>query len=120
MFSIGSNQSSKRWELLSIAGCEGSGLLITFFMAWSPARHFNAGCFEVGHPGDYATFNSYQPSDGTCETCRTSRAHLTSSPRSAPKLVGGAGGVIVALRQRIVDLALRNRLPTIFAYCCLA
>src|SRR5271155_606743 len=39
MFSIGSNQSSKRWELLSIAGCEGLGLLITFFMAWSPARH---------------------------------------------------------------------------------
>ena len=21
--------------------------------------------FEVDHPGDYATFNSYQPSDGT-------------------------------------------------------
>src|SRR5271163_1341181 len=39
MSSIESNQSSKRWELLSIAGCEGFGLLITFFMAWSPARH---------------------------------------------------------------------------------
>jgi hypothetical protein len=29
--------------LLSIAGCESSGLLVTFFMAWSPARRFNAG-----------------------------------------------------------------------------
>ena len=34
-------------------------------MAWSPVRRFNAGRFEVGHPGDYATLNSYQPSDGT-------------------------------------------------------
>src|SRR5271163_2562651 len=39
MSSIGSNQSSKRCELVSIAECEGLGLLITFFMAWSPARH---------------------------------------------------------------------------------
>jgi putative tryptophan/tyrosine transport system substrate-binding protein len=31
-------------------------------------------------------------------------------------MVGGAGGVVVAQRQQIVDLALRNRLPTIFAY----
>src|SRR5271169_2026093 len=43
MSSIGSNQSSKRWELLSIAECESSGLLVTFFMAWSPGRCFNAG-----------------------------------------------------------------------------
>src|SRR5258708_36848224 len=39
----GSNQSSKRWELLSIAECESSGLLVTFFMAWSPGWRFNAG-----------------------------------------------------------------------------
>src|ERR1700756_1378125 len=43
MSSIGSNQSSKSWELLSIAECESSGLLVTFFMAWSPGRRFNAG-----------------------------------------------------------------------------
>src|SRR5271155_4737984 len=43
MSSIGSNQSSKRWELASIAECESSGLLATFFMAWSPGRRFNAG-----------------------------------------------------------------------------
>src|SRR5450631_1551759 len=42
MSSIGSNQSSKRWELVSIAECESSGLLVTFFMAWSPGRRFNA------------------------------------------------------------------------------
>jgi hypothetical protein len=35
------------------------------FMAWSPVRRTNAGRFEVDHPGDYATLNSYQPSDGT-------------------------------------------------------
>jgi hypothetical protein len=34
-------------------------------MAWSPVRRTNAGCFEVDHPGDYATFNSYHPSDAT-------------------------------------------------------
>ena len=34
-------------------------------MAWSPVRRFNAGCFEVEHPGDYATLNSYQLRDGT-------------------------------------------------------
>src|SRR5271155_3696868 len=43
MSSIGSNQSSKRWELVSIAECESSGLLVTFFMAWSPGRRFNDG-----------------------------------------------------------------------------
>jgi hypothetical protein len=35
-------------------------------MAWSPVRRTNAGRFEVDHPGDYATFNSYHPSDATC------------------------------------------------------
>jgi hypothetical protein len=34
-------------------------------MAWSPVRRTNAGRFEVEHPGDYATFNSYHPSDAT-------------------------------------------------------
>jgi hypothetical protein len=36
-----------------------------FFMAWSPVRRTNAGRFEVDHPGDYATLNSYHPSYGT-------------------------------------------------------
>jgi hypothetical protein len=36
-----------------------------FFMAWSPVRRANAGRFEVDHPGDYATRNSYHPADGT-------------------------------------------------------
>jgi hypothetical protein len=35
-------------------------------MAWSPVRRTNAGRFEVDHPGDYATLNSYHPVDGTC------------------------------------------------------
>jgi hypothetical protein len=35
------------------------------FMAWSPVRRTNAGRFEVDHPGDYATLNSYHPSDAT-------------------------------------------------------
>jgi hypothetical protein len=30
-------------------------------MAWSPARRFNVGRFEVDHPGDYAAFSSNQP-----------------------------------------------------------
>src|SRR5437763_16047883 len=52
--SIGSNQLSKR-----------SGCVLMIVMAWSPVRRFNAGRFEVEHPGDYATFNSYQPRYGT-------------------------------------------------------
>jgi len=41
-------------------------------MAWSPVRRTNAGRFEVDHPGDYATLNSYHPVDGTyeCSACR--------------------------------------------------
>jgi hypothetical protein len=39
-------------------------------MAWSPIRRANAGSFEVGHPGDYATPNSNQPRDGTREQQR--------------------------------------------------
>jgi len=35
------------------------------FMAWSPVRRTNAGRFEVDHPGDYATFNSYHLTDAT-------------------------------------------------------
>jgi hypothetical protein len=34
-------------------------------MAWSPVRRFNAGRFEVDHPGDYATLISNQLRDGT-------------------------------------------------------
>src|ERR1700733_13892225 len=63
--SIGSNQPSKRWELLSVVGCESSGFVVTLVMAWAPARRSNAGRFEVEHPGDYAAFNSYQPGYGT-------------------------------------------------------
>jgi hypothetical protein len=37
------------------------------FMAWSPVRRTNAGRFEVDHPGDYATFNSYHPTDATLD-----------------------------------------------------
>jgi hypothetical protein len=39
--------------------------VVLLVMAWSPVRRFNAGRFEVEHPGDYATLNSYQPRDGT-------------------------------------------------------
>jgi hypothetical protein len=41
--SMGSYQSSKRWELISVVEGESSGVVVTFFMAWSPARRSNAG-----------------------------------------------------------------------------
>ena len=41
---------------------------------------------------------------------------VLTKERAQALMVGGAGGVVVAQRQLIVDLALRNRLPTIFAY----
>jgi len=62
--SIGSNQPSKRWTG-SLSGSEESAFVVLLVMAWSPVRRFNAGRFEVDHPGDYATLNSHQPRDGT-------------------------------------------------------
>jgi hypothetical protein len=41
--SRGSNQLSKSREALSAAGCEESGFVVVFVMAWSPVRRFNAG-----------------------------------------------------------------------------
>ena len=41
---------------------------------------------------------------------------VLTKERAQALMVGGAGGVVVAQRQLIVDLSLRNRLPTIFAY----
>src|SRR5271169_5941104 len=63
--SIGSNQLSKRSTAISAAGCQESGFVVSLIMAWSPVRRFNAGRFEVDHPGDYATINSYQLPYGT-------------------------------------------------------
>jgi hypothetical protein len=63
--SIGSNQLSKRSTAISAAGCKESGFVVMLVMAWSPVQRFNAGWFEVEHPGDYATLNSYQLRDGT-------------------------------------------------------
>src|SRR3954454_18736258 len=65
--SMGSNQSSNKYPAVSAAGCEESDFLVMFSMAWSPVRRTNAGRFEVDHPGDYATLNSYHPVDGTCD-----------------------------------------------------
>jgi hypothetical protein len=77
--SIGSNQLSKRYTAVSPAGCENSGFVIGLFMAWSPARRSNVGGFEVDHPGDYATLNSNQLTDGTEEFAseRSSSEHET-------------------------------------------
>ena len=61
-----SDRTSGR-KINSHLGCRlrKSDFVVMLVMAWSPVRRFNAGQFEVGHPGDYATLNSYQPSDGT-------------------------------------------------------
>jgi hypothetical protein len=45
-------------------------------MAWSPVRRFNAGLFEVDHPGDYAILNSNQSSYGT--SWKLSRTQLVT------------------------------------------
>jgi len=63
--SIGSNQLSKSPAAISVAGCGESDFVVVLIMAWSPVRRFNAGRFEVDHPGDYATPFSNQACDGT-------------------------------------------------------
>ena len=40
--SVGSNQLSKTSTAASLGGCEESGFMIVFVMAWSPVRRFNA------------------------------------------------------------------------------
>src|SRR5271155_4601156 len=73
MSSIGSNQSSKRWELVSIAECESSGLLVTFFMAWSPGRRFNDG-------------------DSRVITPETKPPSIPTNPATGPRRAGTAHG----------------------------
>jgi hypothetical protein len=92
-----------------------------FVRAWSPVRRFNAGWIEVHHPGDYATINSYQPSDGTIHDTHSSviavtrglnsevRASLKqTAPLSFP-LIDDTDGVIAeqfGLRWSLSDLDL--------------
>jgi hypothetical protein len=64
-----------------------------FFMAWSPVRRTNAGRFEVDHPGDYATLNSYHPADGTYRN----RGAL-SWLRELKAVVTGPGGYEAGIR----------------------
>ena len=54
--------------------------MLSFVMAWSPARRANARRFEVHHPGDYATLNSNQSRDSTRARYGTSlvRAHWSA------------------------------------------
>jgi hypothetical protein len=66
------------------------------FMAWSPIRRTNAGRFEVDHPGDYATFNSYHPTDATLWAARVTQkenpagiSHIDGAP--APVCVQWGG-----------------------------
>ena len=49
------------------------------YMAWSPVRRTNAGRFEVDHPGDYATFNSYHPTDTRARRVLRRSEHMLDS-----------------------------------------
>src|SRR6202166_2248237 len=83
MSSIGSNQSSKRWELLSIAECESSGLLVTFFMAWSPGRRFNAGDSRLITTETTPPSIPTNPATGPCKW--PSRARIPGGYPAAPE-----------------------------------
>src|SRR4051812_30819095 len=58
-------------------------------MAWSPVRRTNAGRFEVNHPGDYATLNSYHPSDATGGVVTIPQSSSPSAPLGAGFFLGG-------------------------------
>src|SRR6188474_770671 len=60
-----------------------------FSMAWSPVRRTNAGRFEVDHPGDYATLNSYHPVDGTADN---EKVHTGATVRARMFGRTGLGG----------------------------
>jgi len=55
-------------------------------MAWSPVQRFNAGRFEVEHPGDYATLISNQLRDGTRPETDPRQIHPTNRKRRQPDL----------------------------------
>jgi hypothetical protein len=94
--SIGSNQLSKRSTAISAAGCEESGFVVVLVMAWSPVQRFNAGWFEVDHPGDYATLNSYQPRYATVSFGEPPRLFGVEPPRPRIEAI------------RIVDMGASN------------
>jgi hypothetical protein len=82
--SIGSNQLSKQSTAITVAGyCMESGFVVSLVMAWSPVRRFNAGRFEVDHPGDYANPNSYHPCDGTAARRAHSLAPIPARSRGS-------------------------------------
>src|SRR5271167_118202 len=94
MSSIGSNQSSKRWELVSIAECESSGLLVTFFMAWSPARHFNAGDSRLITTEATPPSIPTNPATGPFDLCRLSvRACRFCASANAAERLGFRPGI---------------------------
>src|SRR6266480_1022233 len=72
-----------------------------FCMAWSPVRRTNAGRFEVDHPGDYATLNSYHPSYGTARyfECFENDCDLVLHCRHAHIEGGGNDLVAFSLHQ---------------------
>ena len=51
-------------------------------MAWSPVRRANAGCFEVDHPGDYATLTSNHIRDGTAIRIVTDKGETVAGTAS--------------------------------------
>lgn len=63
-----------------------------FVMAWSPVRRFNAGRFEVDHPGDYATLISNQLRDSTFKEFET-------QPQTEPIILTSLGYVVNGNRR---------------------
>ena len=58
--------------------------MVVLVMAWSPVQQFNAGWFEVDHPGDYATLIPTNPATPRTGLYRFIIAlHVKDGPTSA-------------------------------------
>ena len=69
--SIGSSQLSKTSTAILAASSEESGSVVWLIMASLQSDASTSDEFEVDHPGDYATLNSYQLRDGTTHKLET-------------------------------------------------
>src|SRR4029079_8204694 len=81
-----------------------------FSMAWSPVRRTNAGRFEVDHPGDDATLNSYHPVDGTGALSRPlQRKSPTEAGLSGGRNVGSSKPTSPTLQQTMSKIGRTRR-----------
>jgi hypothetical protein len=96
--SMGSNQSSKRWELLSVVERQSSGVVVTFFMAWTPPTPGDLRLITLETtPPSFPTNPATGPAHQFKMLWRTDRRNV---PGSESWKVGPGNGVSLLWRRK--------------------